>query len=80
MALTGYQIRYRSAFTNRSFGPDPYAPVDELFLIAPSSWAVDEVVEAFLNQRPGSTVLTCMLVPFPDTNLSAAAPCRAQQP
>ena len=64
--MSAYAIAYRSAYDNQRFGTDPTAPKQETILIAPSSWDTDEVIDAFINQRPGSTVISFTKAHLPD--------------
>lgn len=64
--MCAFAITYRCAFDRQRFGDN--TPVKhESILIAPSSWDTDEVIDAFINQHPGSTVLSCTRAPLPYT-------------
>lgn len=56
--MAAYTVIYRCAHDNRRFGADRNVIRHESTIVAPSDWDDDEVIEAFLNQRPGSTVLS----------------------
>lgn len=62
--MCAFAITYRSAFDIKRFGTA--SPIKhESILIAPSNWDTDEVIDAFINQHPGSTVISCTRAPLP---------------
>lgn len=61
--MSAFAITYRCAVDRLRYGA-PIAP-HESILIAPSNWDTDEVIDAFINQHPGSTVISCTRAPLP---------------
>lgn len=63
--MSAFAITYRCAYDHQRLRSGQPIPPHESILIAPSSWDTDEVIDAFINQHPGSTVLSCTRAPLP---------------
>lgn len=58
-----FLLRYRSAYDRAHTKPGAVAPIHETLLAADGCWNVADVTDAFLHQRPGTEVLSCIADP-----------------
>lgn len=58
-----FRVQFLSALDNALVSKGADLLPQETILVAPSGWEPDEVIKAFENQYPGSTVLHCTPTP-----------------
>lgn len=58
-----FLIRYHSAFDRAHTKPGTRPPIHETLLAADGCWNVADVTDAFLHQRPGTEILSCIADP-----------------
>lgn len=58
-----FLLRYHPAYDRAHTKPGQPVPIEQIELAADGCWNVADVTDAFLHQRPGTEVLSCIADP-----------------